>query len=146
MGAIATGGVEVRNEEVIAHLQISGEAFAAVTARETEELLRRELAYRDGRPALDVSGRVVILVDDGLATGSTMRAAAVAVRQKEPEEVVVAVPTAPHERLELLRPVSDAVLAALMPDPFIAVGESYLDFSQTSDDEVRRLILAAERG
>lgn len=146
MGALATGGVQVRNEEIIAHLQISEEAFSAVAAREMEELRRRELAYRAGRPALEVTGRTVILVDDGLATGSTMRAAVAAVRQKEPEEVVVAVPTAPPERLEILRADADVVLAALMPDPFIAVGQSYLDFFQTSDDEVRRLVVASEQG
>jgi len=140
MGAIASGGLQVRNEEVIGHLRISDEAFSAVAAREAEELRRRELAYRVGRPALEVAGSVVILVDDGLATGSSMRAAAAAIRQKEPEELVVAVPTAPRKRLDLLRLASDAVLAALMPDPFNSVGECYVDFSQTSDDEVRRLV------
>ncbi len=146
MGAIATGGVLVRNEEVVAHLQISEEAFSAGVAREAGELRRRELAYRAGRSALEVSGRTVILVDDGLATGSTMRAAVAAVRQRGPEEVVVAVPTAAQERLETLRAEADTVLAALTPDPFTAVGQSYLDFSQTGDDEVRRLLLAPEPG
>lgn len=146
MGAIATGAILVRNEEVVALLRISEEEFSAAAARETLELRRRELVYRNDSPALALAGRTVILVDDGLATGSTMRAAIAAVRQKEPEEVVVAVPVAPPERLEILRSESDAVVAVLTPRPFIAVGESYLDFAQTSDEEVRRLVGKPGRG
>lgn len=141
MGAMASGDVHVRNEEVLAHLRISEDEFSAIAAAETEELRRRELAYRAGRPALEVAGRNVILVDDGLATGSTMRAAVAALRRRAPEEVIVAVPTAPQEKLVTLRSEADAVLAARTPDPFMAVSESYVDFSQTSDDEVRRLLM-----
>ncbi|MDP8975579.1 MAG: phosphoribosyltransferase [Actinomycetota bacterium] len=146
MGAMATGGVLVRNEDVVAHLGVSEEEFSAVAAREAGELQRRELAYRAGRPALEVSGRRVILVDDGLATGSTMRAAVAALRQRDPREVVVAVPTAPIDRLVALRSEADTVLSARTPEPFTAVSESYLDFSQTSDDEVRHLLLDPQRG
>jgi predicted phosphoribosyltransferase len=146
MGAIATGGVQVRNEEVIARLQIGEEEFSAVAAREGEELRRRELTYRAGRPALEVTGRHVILIDDGLATGSSMRAAVAALRHRQPEEVVVAVPTAPHDRLMVLRSEADTVISARTPDPFTAVSESYLDFTQTSDEEVRGLLLDPEPG
>ncbi len=144
MGAIASGDVVVRNDEVVARLFISEEDFAAVAAREAGELRRREQAYRSGGPALKLTGHTIILVDDGLATGSTMRAALAAVRQREPEEVVVAVPVAPADRLETLRFEADSVLAARTPQPFIAVGGSYLDFSQTSDEEVRRLLHRGE--
>ena len=146
MGAIASGGAQLRNEEVMAHIPISEEDFSAAVARESEELRRREMTYRAGRPALEVTGRTVILVDDGLATGSTMRVAVAALRHRAPEEVVVAVPTAPQERLEVLRSEADAVVSARTPDPFNAVSQSYMDFSQTSDDEVRRLLLGAGRG
>ena len=140
MGAIASGGVRVLNEEVISRLEIPDEVVAAVTHREEEELRRRELAYREGRPPLDVTGRPVILVDDGLATGSSMRAAIAAVRQKEPAEVVVAVPTAAESTVAALSAEADAVVSAITPEPFAAVGHSYVDFSQTGDDEVRRLV------
>ncbi len=142
MGAIASGGVRVLNEEVIDRLGITEEIVASVARREEEELRRREEAYRGGRPPLEVAGRTVVLVDDGLATGSTMRAAVAAVREKEPAAVVVAVPTAPASTLPALRSEADAVIAAMTPEPFAAVGHSYVDFSQTSDDEVRRLILS----
>ncbi len=144
MGAIASGGVQVRNDDVIDRLGISEEVIAAVAARESSELWRRELAYRDDRPPLEIEGRTVILVDDGLATGSTMRAALAAVRKRHPEAVVVAVPTAARATLESLRPEADAVVAAVTPQPFNAVGHSYLDFSQTGDDEVRSLLLDAQ--
>ncbi len=146
MGAIASGGVQVLNAEVIARLDIPDEVIAAVAAREAAELQRRELAYRSGRSAVEIPGRTVVLVDDGLATGSTMRAAVAALRQRQPEEVVVAVPTAPQDRLLVLPSEADTVLSARTPDPFTAVSESYLDFTQTSDEEVRRLLLAPGPG
>lgn len=144
MGAIASGGVRVLNDEVVRRLEITEEVVASVARREEEELRRREDAYRGGRPPLDVTGRTAILVDDGLATGSTMRAAIAAVRQKGPEAVVVAVPTAAAPTLPALRSEADEVVAAMVPEPFIAVGNSYVDFSQTTDEEVRRLVLSGE--
>ena len=146
MGAIASGGVQVRNENVIARLDIPEAVFEAVAVSEAAELRRREQAYRDGRPPLELGDRTVILVDDGLATGSTMRAAIAAVRQKRPEAVVVAVPTAAAPTVDALRPEADAVVVALVPEPFTAVGHSYLDFSQTTDEEVRRLVLDSSTG
>jgi predicted phosphoribosyltransferase len=145
MGAIATGGVRVVNEAVVRELGIGGEAFEEVTARERTELERRERAYLGDVPAPEVRGRTVILVDDGLATGSTMRAAAEAVRRQEPERVVVAVPVASRETCEELRAEVDEVVCAETPEPFRGVGRWYQDFSQTTDEEVREL-LAKARG
>ena len=141
MGAIASGGVRVLNDDVVKRLRISPEVLAVVTAREEQELRRRELAYRGDRPPVEVAGREVILVDDGLATGSTMRAAIAAVRQQGPARVVVAVPTAAPPTVSQLGREADDIVVARTPDPFFAVGQSYVDFSETSDDEVRRLLL-----
>jgi putative phosphoribosyl transferase len=145
MGAIAgVGGYThtVRNEPVLAE---AGEhALADVLEEETRELKRREQAYRGDRPAIDVRGQVVILVDDGLATGSSMRAAALAVREQSPERVVVAVPVAAGQTCEELRADVDDVVCLLTPEPFYAVGAWYEDFAPTSDDEVRRLLAAAD--
>jgi len=141
MGAIASGGVLVRNTSVIDRLQIPDDVLDAVRAEENRELQRRESAYRGDRSPVDVKGCTAILVDDGLATGSSMRAAVEAVRQKGPDAVVVAVPTAAAATLDVLRQETDAVIVALTPDPFISVGHSYLDFSQTTDDEVRDLLV-----
>ena len=146
MGALASGGVRVVNERVLSQLRDPVAVLERVAALEQEELERRERLYRADRPPPQIEGKTVLIVDDGLATGSTMRAAAAAVRQQEPEEVVVAVPTAPRQRLDLLLPVADEVVTAHTPEPFTAVGESYLDFSQTSDEEVRRLVLSPEPG
>jgi predicted phosphoribosyltransferase len=144
MGAIATGGVRVRNPEVVEYLRIPDEVLDEVTARERQELERRERLYREGRPALSPRGRVVILVDDGLATGSTMRAAILALRQQQPASIVVAVPVAAKQTCEELRAVADEVVCAVMPDPFYAVGLWYEDFAQTTDEEVRELLARAE--
>jgi putative phosphoribosyl transferase len=144
MGAIATGGVRVRNPEVVEYLRIPDEVIDEVTARERQELDRRERLYREGRPALSPRGRVVILVDDGLATGSTMRAAALALRQQQPASIVVAVPVAAKQTSEELRAVADEVVCAVTPDPFYAVGLWYEDFAQTTDEEVRELLARAE--
>ena len=140
MGAIASGGIQVLNDEVIARLDIPEEAIDAAAAREGRELQRREIAYRGDRPPAEITGRTAILVDDGLATGSTMRAAVAAVRTRRPASVVVAVPTAPNASVAMLGLEADAVVVASTPEPFTAVGHSYVDFSQTGDDEVRRLI------
>ncbi|MDQ5837816.1 MAG: phosphoribosyltransferase [Acidobacteriota bacterium] len=145
MGAIASGGVCVVNEAVVRELGIGGEAFEEVTARERTELERRERAYLGDVPAPEARGRTVILVDDGLATGSTMRAAAEAVRRQEPERVVVAVPVASRETCEELRAEVDEVVCAETPEPFRGVGRWYQDFSQTTDEEVRELLAKARR-
>ena len=140
MGAVATGGVRVLNEQITRALAIPEHVIDAITAREQEELARRERVYRGDRPPLDVRGRTVILVDDGLATGATMQAAVQALRQQQPARIVVAVPTAAPETCEALRAKVDDVVCAVTPDPFYAVGLWYDDFSQTTDDEVRELL------
>ena len=140
MGAIASGGVRVMNEDVFTWYRPSGAAIETVTRAEQAELERRERAYRNGRPPLAVEGRTVILVDDGLATGSTMRAAVLAIRRLRPARVVVAVPVGARETCEALRAIADEVVCALTPEPFSAVGLWYIDFSQTTDDEVRHLL------
>lgn len=143
MGAVATPGVRVLNEQVVRGLRVPAHVIDAVAAREEEELARRERAYRGDRPPLDVRGRTVILVDDGLATGSSMQAAIEALRQRGPARIVVAVPTAAAETCEALREKVDDVVCAVTPTPFYAVGLSYDDFSQTTDDEVRGLLARA---
>jgi putative phosphoribosyl transferase len=140
MGAIASGGVRVVNEDIIAAYDIAPEEIESVAAAEERELERRERRYRGDRPFPDVAGRTVILVDDGLATGSTMRAAVAALRQEHPTRVVVAVPTAAPETCEEFRSEVDDIVCATTPEPFYAVGLWYEDFSQTTDDEVRELL------
>jgi putative phosphoribosyl transferase len=145
MGAIASGGVRVLNAEVIEWYGITQETLDRVARTEQAELERRERDYRQGRPALDVRDRTVILVDDGLATGSSMRAAVEAMRQRGPSAVVVAVPVgAPSTCAELGR-LADEAICARTPERFSAVGQWYLDFSQTSDAEVRRLLDERQR-
>lgn len=140
MGAIASGGVRVLNHSVIDMLEIPDAAIEVVTARETRELQRRERAYRDHRPAPNVRGRTVILVDDGIATGSTMRAAVKALRLLKASRVVVACPTVAFSTAEEMRPEVDELVAVIAPRDFAGVGEWYEDFSQTSDEEVRELL------
>lgn len=142
MGAIASGGVRVLNQDVISMLGVSEDTIAAVAADETRELERRDREYRGGRPVPDLRGRVVILVDDGLATGATMRAAAAAARGSEPARVVVAVPVAAPETCEEFRrdPVVDEIECARTPHPFQAVGMWYDDFRQVTDAEVQALL------
>jgi predicted phosphoribosyltransferase len=143
MGAIASGGVRVLNEDVLESVAVSQAAIDAVTRTEQLELERRERAYRDGRPPVPIEGRVVILVDDGLATGSTMRAAALAVRRLHPARVVVAVPVGAWQTCQALGEVADKVVCPFTPEPFRAVGLWYADFSQTTDEEVRQLLAQA---
>jgi len=143
MGAIATGGVRVVNQQLVQALGIPPAAVEAVVAREQQELERRERAYRDDRPPPDVRGRTCILVDDGLATGSTMRAAAAALRAEDAASIVVAVPVAPPETCEELQSDADRIICALTPEPFYAVGLWYEDFAQTTDEEVYDLLARA---
>lgn len=143
MGAIASGGVRVLNEDVIAGLGIRPEAVERVAANETRELQRRETLYRDGRPAIPVRGRSVVLVDDGLATGASMRAAVAALRQEAPRKVVVAVPVGAAETCAELRDEADRCVCLATPEPFYGVGLWYRDFAPTTDDEVRQLLAAA---
>src|SRR5216684_3087303 len=143
MGAIASGGVVVLNEDVVRGLGITPEVIQGVAEREGRELVRREEAYREGRPFPEVAGQVVIVVDDGLATGSSMRAAIEALRKLAPERVVVAVPAAPESTCQELAALAGEVVCATTPSPFFAVGNSYWDFTQTTDAEVRDLLRAA---
>jgi putative phosphoribosyl transferase len=145
MGAIASGGVRVLNEETLSYLRIPEEVIDAVAADELRELERRERAYRGDAPAPDVQGKTVILVDDGLATGSTMRAAAAALRQQQPARIVVAVPVSAVQTCDEYRMGVDEIVCAVTPEPFHAVGLWYKDFSQTTDEEVRALLARAKR-
>jgi putative phosphoribosyl transferase len=140
MGAVASGGVRVLNDDVVRNLAISEQVLTRATAAASEELRRQEVRYRGDRPPADVAGRPVLVVDDGLATGSTMRAAVAALRRLEPASITVAVPTAPTQTVSQLRGEADDVVAATEPAPFVAVGYSYDDFAPTSDEEVRRLL------
>ncbi|HWV58571.1 MAG TPA: phosphoribosyltransferase [Longimicrobiales bacterium] len=140
MGAIASGGVRMINQEVVDLLGVTEHTLAAVAATEQVELERREREYRGDRPAAELAGRIVILVDDGLATGSSMQAAAEAVRAQSPARVIVAVPVAPAETCERFRTIVDDVICLETPEPFHAVGLWYEDFSQVSDSDVRAIL------
>ena len=144
MGAIASGGILIAEPSVIEGLGIPPDVVADVAAREEQERLRREREYRGDRPEPDVRGRAVILVDDGLATGSTMRAAVAALRKLRPARIVAAVPVAAPSTCADLADEVDDIICARTPDPFRAVGEWYLEFSATSDEEVRELLARAE--
>jgi predicted phosphoribosyltransferase len=146
MGAIASGGVRVLNEEVVGWFRLGPDVIEQVTAEEQRELERRELVYREGRAAQPLAGRVVILVDDGLATGSTMKAAVQAVRLHEPARVIAAVPVGAADTCSELRHFADEVTCARTPEPFSAVGLWYRDFEQTSDEEVRALLRSSAGG
>jgi len=140
MGAIATGDVQVVNEDVVRHLGVTAAVLASVAASEQQELIRRERAFRGDRPPARVEGRTVILVDDGLATGSTMRAAVAALRHRRPARIVVAVPTAAPETCKEFVAEVDEVVCAMTPTPFYGVGQWYEEFTQTADEEVRELL------
>jgi putative phosphoribosyl transferase len=140
MGALASDGTCVLDDDLIASLGIDQTSVYAIVQRESDEIARRERAYRGSRPQPNVAGKVAILVDDGLATGATMRAAATALRRQRPAEIVVAVPVAAARTCEALRAVADSVVCPFTPEPFVAVGLFYENFEQTTDEEVRRLI------
>lgn len=143
MGAIASGGIRVVNPDVLSELGVPEELIDEVAREEEEELARRERLYRGDRPPPQVEGRTVILADDGLATGASMRAAVAALRQLRPARIVVAVPVAARETCDELRSEVDEVVCAVTPEPLYAIGMWYRDFSQTSDEEVRSLLEAA---
>lgn len=140
LGAIASGGVRVLNETAMRLGRLSEDQIEDVAERELEELHRREQMYRGNKPRPDFTGKTVIIVDDGLATGSTMRAAVAALRQASPARIVVAVPVAAAEACDLLREEADEVVCAATPEPFHAVGQWYEEFSQTSDEEVQEIL------
>ena len=140
MGAIATGGVRVLNRDVVDALRIPSLVIDAVTAQEQDELARRERAYRDDLPAPDVNGKTVIVVDDGIATGSTMLAAVAALRQLDAARIVVAAPVIAGSTYYEMRRGADDVAAVLVPENFHGVGQWYENFSQTTDDEVRQVL------
>jgi len=144
MGAISTGGVRVINADVVDYLRIPARAVDAVVDTELRELERRERLYRGSRAEPDVSGKTLILVDDGLATGSTMRAAVEALRQQNPARIVVAVPVSAPETCDEYRMGVDEIICAQTPEPFMGVGMWYRDFSQTTDEEVREILARSE--
>ena len=143
MGAIASGGARVLNTSLLRRLHVPAETVDAVTAKELQELERREQTYRGSRQPPPVRGKTVILVDDGLATGATMNAAAAALRTQEPARIVVAVPVGAPDTCEDFGGLVDEVVCAEMPEPFVAVGQWYDDFNQTTDEEVRDLLRRA---
>lgn len=143
MGAIASGGIRVLNEDVVRAAGIPDDVIDAVAAEEERELERRERDYRDDRPPVDVKGRIVILVDDGLATGSSMRVAVLALKRKRPAQIVVAVPVGAPTTCAEFESEVDQTICAVTPEPFQSVGQWYRDFSQTSDEEVRDLLKRA---
>lgn len=140
MGAIGAGGVRVLNDDVVASLDIDPYRIEVATKREEAELLRRERLYRANQPPLDFAGKTVIVVDDGLATGSTMAAAIAVIRQHKPARIVLAVPVAPLETLEQFRLVVDELVYLESPEPFMAVGSWYVDFDQVEDREVLAIL------
>lgn len=143
MGAIATGGTRILNAEVIRALAITEADIERATEKEQGEIRRRELLYRGGRPLPEMAAHCLILIDDGLATGATMRAAIAALRQHRPAAIVVAVPVAPPDTVEALRAVADDVVCPATPEPFISISRWYEDFAQLSDEEVRDVLRRA---
>jgi predicted phosphoribosyltransferase len=143
MGAIASGGIQILNDHALQFHPIDRAAFEAVVARETRELLRREQVYRGTRAPVQLKDQAVILIDDGLATGASMRAAIHAVRTQSPSRIVVAVPVAPVETAEALRREVDELICPITPEWFTSIGHWYMDFSQTPDAEVIRLLQRA---
>ena len=142
MGAIASGGTRVLNQSVIDHLGLSSDVVEAVARSEADVLVRRERAYRGDRPPIPIDGATVIVVDDGIATGASLRAALQALRNHGPAAVLAAVPVGPPDTCRALRSEADDVVCVRMPDRFLAVGQAYVDFSPTTDDEVRAVLEA----
>ena len=145
IGAIASGGIRVLNEPLIREVGLSRKIIDQITGQEEGELKRREELYRQGQPALNVKGCEVVLVDDGLATGATMQAAIQALRQKRPKRIIVAVPVAPEQTCDRFRKLVDEVVCAYTPEPFMAVGIWYHDFSPTTDEQVQKLLRSAQQ-
>lgn len=146
MGAIASGGVRIMNDAIVDMLQVDDATIAATVAEEQRELERRERLYRGDRAPLQCAGKVVIVVDDGIATGATMRAAVYALKQLTPSRLIVAAPTAAADTYELLQREADEVVCLATPEPYIAVGRWYRDFAQTRDAEVQALLSQAAQG
>ena len=144
MGALATGGVTVINEEVVNWLNISPETIEQVTAAQQQELERRDRAYRGDRPVPQICDRTIILVDDGIATGSTLGAAIMALRQQQPKRIIVAVPVAPLSVYQQLKAEVEGIVCLITPESFHSLSRWYKDFSQTTDEEVRSLLAANE--
>ena len=140
IGAIATGGIMVLNSDIVQSLRLTQKDIDLVIAEEQQELERREKAYRDGRPTPEIAGKTVILVDDGLATGATMRAAVLALHEYKPARLVIAVPVAAETTFKLFENKVDAIVCAVTPTPFYSIGMWYDDFSQITDEEVRELL------
>jgi putative phosphoribosyl transferase len=140
MGAIAPGGIMVVNQEILRSLKISREDLLAVAEQEQQELERREQAYRGDRPLPQIGGHTVILVDDGIATSSTVRAAVASLRQQQPKALVIATPVAPPETVQALSELVDQVVCLIMPESLVSISQWYVDFAQTSDEEVRLLL------
>lgn len=140
MGAVATGGVRVLDEETVRSLAIPSEEVGRISAEEARELERREAAYRGKHAPLPIAGKRVILVDDGIATGSTMRAAVAALRRHQPRQIVIAVPVAPRATCAMLRKIADEVVCLIEAEDFFAIGQWYEDFSQLTDEDVQNML------
>ena len=145
IGAIASGGVQIMNQDIVQMLGIDAATISSVLEQELQELERREENYRGSRPAPELRDRTVIVVDDGLATGASMRAAVMGLRAQSPAQIVVAVPAAAPQAIELLEPEVDEMICMISPDPFEGVGKWYKDFAQMTDEEVRSLVEDADR-
>jgi len=143
LGAMASGGIKILNTELVQNVNISETVIDRIVSKEKKELERREQAYRGNRPPPEIRDRCVILIDDGLATGATMRVAVSAVRQQQPTQIIVGIPVAPPDTVEKLRREADEVFCLATPEPFFAIGTWYTDFSQISDEEVRDLLSRA---
>jgi putative phosphoribosyl transferase len=140
MGAVASGGIRVFNHDVLESLHITNEEIERITQRENAELKRREAIYREGRPMKKIEGKTIIIIDDGLATGATMRAAVTALRHFGPREIITASPVCSSVAQENLGDAPDRVLCVALPEPFFAIGQWYGNFDQTSDEEVKKLL------
>jgi predicted phosphoribosyltransferase len=145
IGAIASGGIRILNEDIVHALSIDPGVIDRVTEHEMEELQRRQQQYRGDRTALEVRGKTVILIDDGLATGASMLAAVQALRTRNPARIIVAVPAAAPQAIDLLRKKVDKIICVIAPDPFEGVGKWYEDFSQTTDEEVQLLLEKSDK-